>query len=257
MSAPQQVRCIGRCQAARLDQQNRRFDIVETAELAINKLIILSILSRIQGVTLGQLTALSLETLYMDYFDFVTAFEELCRDHMAVESVRKGEDVLDAVGRPVTRCDLTPQGRTVFNTLENRIPLPIRSYLAQACSGWQKDIRLRNTLSASCEPDANGLFLVRLKQNDGLKDLIDLRLTIPDKAMGQMICDRWKRNPQTVYLGLLTLLTGETAVIPEASESYDNLDFSDAAQNRADLPVEADPQQQTLVDLNEQSLPVE
>ena len=54
---------------------------MESAELAINKLIILSILRRIQGVTLGQLTALSLETLYMDYFDFVTAFEELCRDH--------------------------------------------------------------------------------------------------------------------------------------------------------------------------------
>jgi len=31
-------------------------DFLETAELAINKLIILSILNRIQGITLGQLT---------------------------------------------------------------------------------------------------------------------------------------------------------------------------------------------------------
>ena len=219
---------------------------MDTAELAINKLIILSILSRIQGVTLNQLTTLSLETLYMDYFDFVTAYEELCRDHMTTEGVRKGEETLDAVGRPVTRCDLTPAGTAVLATLESRIPLPIRSYLAQACSGWQKDIRLRNTLSASCEPDANGLYLVRLKQNDGLKDLIDLRPTIPDKTMGQMICDRWKRNPQTVYLGLLTLLTGETTLIPETADSYDNLDLSAAAQTEADPPDEADPQQQTL-----------
>ena len=48
---------------------------MESAELAINKLIILAILNRIRGITLGQLTELSLETLYMDYFDFVTAFE--------------------------------------------------------------------------------------------------------------------------------------------------------------------------------------
>ena len=219
---------------------------MESAELAINKLIILSILSRIQGVTLGQLTALSLETLYLDYFDFVTAFEELCRDHMAAESVRKGESVLDAAGRPVTRCDLTTQGCTVFKTLENRIPLPIRSYLAQACSGWQKDIRLRNTLSASCEPDANGLFLVRLMQNDGLKDLIDLRLTIPDHSMGQQICDRWRRNPQTIYLGLLTLLTGETTMIQELSSSYDSLDFTDPGHKSADPAEEHDPQQQSL-----------
>ncbi|MEA4888845.1 MAG: DUF4364 family protein [Clostridiaceae bacterium] len=222
---------------------------METAELAINKLIILSILNRIQGITLGQLTELSLETLYMDYFDFATAFEELCRDHMAQESVRKSETVLDSVGRPVTRCDLTPQGRAVFNTLENRIPLPIRSYLAQACSGWQKDIRLRNTLSASCEPDANGFYQVRLKQNDGLKDLIDLYLTIPDKNMGQMICERWKRNPQTVYLGLLSLLTGEPSLIPETSSSYDNLVFKEPAETNEDpSELPADPQQQSLFD---------
>lgn len=187
---------------------------MDTAELAINKLIILSILSKIKGVTLNQLTTLALETLYMDYFDFVTAYEELCRDHMATESVRKGEETLDAVGRPVTRCDLTPAGTAVLSTLESRIPLPIRSYLAQACSGWAKDIRLENTLSATSEPDANGFYLVRLKQHDGLKDLLDLRLTIPDKSMAQQICDRWKRHPQTVYLGMLSLLTGETTMGP-------------------------------------------
>jgi hypothetical protein len=191
---------------------------VENADVAINKLIILSILNRIPGITLGQLTTISLETLYMDYFDFVTAFEELCRDQMAIESVRKGEAMLDASGRPVTRCDLTPDGKMIYETLKERIPLPIRSYLAQACSGWQKDIRMKNVLSAQCNPDGNGFYVVRLKQHDGLKDLIDLSMTIPDQTMGNLICERWKRNPQTVYLGLLSLLTGELAPVPEKHE---------------------------------------
>lgn len=220
---------------------------MDTAELAINKLIILSILSKIQGVTLSQLTTLSLETLYMDYFDFVTAYEELCRDRMSTESVRKGEEMMDAVGRPVTRCDLTPSGAAVLATLESRIPLPIRSYLAQACSGWQRDIRMQNTLSAQYEPDGNGLYSVRLKQNDGLKDLIDLRLTIPDKAMAQQICDRWKRHPQIVYLGLLSLLTGESAIGMEEQLTETTFEpFRIGLEFDEDDNLTVDPNQQTL-----------
>jgi hypothetical protein len=220
---------------------------MDTAELAINKLIILSILNKIRGVTLNQLTTLSLETLYMDYFDFVTAYEELCRDHMATESVRKGEETLDAVGRPVTRCDLTPAGAAVLNTLENRIPLPIRSYLAQACSGWQKDMRMQNTLSATSEPDGNGFYQVRLKQNDGLKDLLDLRLTIPDKGMAQQICDRWKRHPQIVYLGLLSLLTGEAAIGMEEQ-------LTDSTFEPFQISLEPSGHDMPAIDPNQQSL---
>lgn len=226
---------------------------MDTAELAINKLIILSILDKIQGITLNQLTALALETLYMDYFGFVTAFESLCQDRLALESIRKDEEMMDAFGHPVTRCDLTQAGRIILATLEPRIPMPIRSYLAQACSGWQKDIRLKKTLSGICEPDANGFFLVRLKQNDGLKDLIDLRLTIPDKSMAQQICDRWKRNPQTVYLGMLSLLTGETTVGPDQmmpDSNFDGFGIEDPGPETAEQPeyIPADPMQQTLFD---------
>ncbi len=224
---------------------------MDTAELAINKLIILSILSRIQGITLNQLTTLALETLYMDYFDFVVAFEEICRDRLAIEGTRKGEEILDAVGRPVTRCDLTPAGQAILGTLESRIPLPIRSYLAQACSGWQRDIRLQSTLTATCEPDGNGLFTVRLKQHDGLKDLIDLRLTIPDRGMAQQICDRWKRHPQTVYLGLLSLLTGEPTLAPEEVQpdsSFEPFSLAEKSAAAGDLALEQPihPQQQAL-----------
>ncbi|MDW7657665.1 MAG: DUF4364 family protein [Bacillota bacterium] len=221
---------------------------MELAELAINKLIILSILNRIPGVTLGQLTTIALETLYMDYFDFVTAFEELCRDQMANESIRKGETALDAAGRPVTRCDMTPEGKSVYLTLEHRIPLPIRSYLAQACSSWRKDIRMQNILTASCDPDGNGLYRVRLRQSDGIKDLIDLALTIPDKTMGLLICERWKRHPQTVYLGLLSLLTGEPTPVPDQGQFTPDSEQTEEAGPRSEPP---DPLQQSLFESGE------
>lgn len=220
---------------------------MDTAELAINKLIILSILEKVPGITINQLTTLSLETLYMDYFDFVTAYEELCRDHMIAEGLRKSEEMLDATGRPVSRCDLTPAGSSVLATLENRIPLPIRSYLAQACFGWKKDQRLQNTISATSDPDGNNGYLVKLKQSDGIKDLIDLRLTVPDKEMGELICERWQRQPQTVYLSILSLLTGELGI--GSGEQLTDRTFEDITavdpEPGQDKFAE-DPKQQTL-----------
>lgn len=190
---------------------------MQPAEMATHKLIVLAILSRTPGITLSQLTGLALETLYMDYFDFVTAFDELCRDRLATESVNKGEKVRDASGKLITRIYLTPAGEILYTTLEDRIPMPIRSYLAQACADWQQDKRREQQLSAECDPDGNGFYQVRLRQNDGRRDILELNLTLPDQQVGRAICARWLRQPQTLYLGLLSLLTGE--VLPPSGDS--------------------------------------
>ncbi len=174
---------------------------------AIHKLIILAILDQAKGVTVNQLTALALETLYMDYFAFRKAYDELIRDHLATEAVRKGEVLADAAGRPIARCDITAQGLSILDTLESRIPLPVKSYLTSALSGWRKDQLRESTVTADFSPDANGFFLVRLGQHDGRKETIDLRLTVPNETVARRLCANWRQFPQTLYMGLLTLLT--------------------------------------------------
>lgn len=180
---------------------------MENEQRAIQKLIILAILGRANGLTVNQLTALALETLYLDYFDFIHAYEELVRDHLATESMRKGETMTDASGQPVTRCDITPQGQTILDTLENRIPLPVRSFLASTLAGWRKDQLRESTVTATFDPDANGFYQVRLKQHDGRKETVDLRLNVPSEAIARELCRNWRQYPQTLYMGLLTLLS--------------------------------------------------
>jgi hypothetical protein len=182
---------------------------MERSELATTKLIILYILRRLPAVTLNQLTSLSLDTLYMDYFGFAAAFEGLRADQMLTSAVRKGELSLDAAGHPVVRCDLTERGLAVLEALENKIPLPVLSYLAQESPVWQKDIRRERQLTASFDPDANGRYRVRLRQLESENPMVDLSLTIPDKKLARQICDRWLRQPQSMYLGLLALLADE------------------------------------------------
>ncbi|MDD2457055.1 MAG: DUF4364 family protein [Eubacteriales bacterium] len=188
---------------------------MERSELAITKLIILYIIRSLPAVTLSQLTALALDTLYMDYFGFATAYEGLRTDQMLAASFRDDDPARDAAGQAVIRCDLTEQGRAILETLEHKIPSPIRSYLAQASTSWQKDIRLERQLTAWYEPDGKGQYRVSLSQSEGEKKLVDLALTIPDKSLAMQICDRWQRLPQSMYLGLLALLSDEPVLRQE------------------------------------------
>lgn len=180
---------------------------MEHDQRAIHKLIILSILGQAIGLTYNQLMNLALETLYLDYFAFIHAFEELVHDHLVSVAVRKDEVQTDAAGQPLARCDIMPQGRNILSTLEARIPLPIRSYLASALSGWRKDQMRENTVTATADPDADGFFQVRLRQHDGRKETINLHLNVPNQVIADEICANWRQYPQTLYLGILSMLT--------------------------------------------------
>jgi len=175
----------------------------------------LYIIRSLPAVTLSQLTALALDTLYMDYFGFATAYEGLRNDQMIAASFRDDDPARDAAGQAVIRCDLTAQGRAILETLEHKIPSPIRSYLAQASTSWQKDIRLERQLTARYESDGKGQYRVSLSQSEGEKKLVDLALTIPDQSLAMQICDRWQRLPQSMYLGLLALLSDEPVLRQE------------------------------------------
>jgi hypothetical protein len=217
---------------------------MERNELATTKLIILYILRSLPAVTLNQLTSLALDTLYMDYFGFATAFEGLRNDQMIAASVRKDEQSKDASGRSLVRCDLTDRGLAILETLEHKIPLPIRSYLAQESTVWQKDIRRERQLSATSDPDGNGQYRVRLRQMESEKSLVDLMMTIPDKNLAQQICDRWQRLPQSMYLGLLALLSDEPVL---RQESLPNLPVIGTAKVTDDAAISPMSGQQSLM----------
>lgn len=197
---------------------------MERAELATTKLIILYILRSLPAVTLNQLTSLALDTLYMDYFGFATAYEGLRTDQMIAAGVRKDEQARDAAGRSVVRCDLTERGRMILEALEHKIPVPIRSYLAQESTVWQRDIRRERQLSATVDPDGNGQYRVRLRQMEGENPLVDLSLIIPDLNLANQIIDRWQRLPQSMYLGLLALLSDEPVLRQNSLVTAQDLD---------------------------------
>lgn len=177
---------------------------MDKAEKARNKIIILYILSRIPGITVGELTSMALDTCYMNYFTFATAFDDLCGSMMVTRAVRKGEDMKDADGNPVVRCDITATGLEILSRLQHTIPEHIHAFLNDASKSWEKTTRKNTEVKATFDPDFFGGYDVRLSLSDGVKDLISLRLSIPTKEMAVRICNKWKENTQELYLELLT-----------------------------------------------------
>ncbi len=180
---------------------------MDKTEKTRNKIIILYIVSRIPGITIGELTAMAIDTCYMNYFTFATAFDSLCKSRFITKSIRKGEELKDAAGDPVSRCDVTGTGLEILNRLQHTIPEHIHSFLASASKIWEKTSHKNIDIRSTFDPNIYGGYDVKLSLSDGMKDLIVLRLTIPTKEMSVRICNRWKDNTQELYLEILSFLT--------------------------------------------------
>ena len=180
---------------------------MDSNESVRNKIIILHILSRIPGITVGELTAIALDTCYMNYFAFAAAFDDLLRNHFLTRAVRKGERMLDSDGNPVFRCDITGVGIETLNRLIHLIPENVHTFLNKTFADWEKSLKKNAEVRASVAPDPFGGFRVTLLLSDGTRDLISLSLAVPSKEIAVTICNNWKENTQAQYLAILSRLS--------------------------------------------------
>jgi Domain of unknown function (DUF4364) len=175
-------------------------------DLPSGKLILLYMLSKVSGMPAADLQAWAIESLYLDYFSFAQAKEELKRDHLMAEAVRKGESRKDASGRFIELCDITPEGEVVLNRLVSTIPMTAQAYLTQTAVRWGQNIRAQANVKASYDPDANGAYVVRLSLYDGTNRNCEILLPAPDEDTAQKMCRRWKESTAGIYKNLLLSL---------------------------------------------------
>ena len=175
----------------------------------INKVIILYILSSSEGLTLPRLNDLAVGTAYMDYFQFIQAFNELREDHCVLLSVRKEEPVRDSFGRAVERCSLTPRGQEALKMLSQGIPQHVADYLANETGMWSRENRESRASEASYQPDPTGGYQVSLRIGDSIGELLSLRIRLPGRAEAARLCDRFREDPASFHLQLLQLMTRE------------------------------------------------
>ncbi len=174
-----------------------------------NKIIILYIINKLPGITTGELTAMSIDTCYMNYFGFAGAFDDLLSSRFVTVSSRKGETRMDASGKAVSRCDITAVGLETLNRLIHLIPSHIHTFLNKAFIDWEKDIKKNAQASSSYDPDLFGGYTVELMLSDGTRELIRIKIAVPSKELAVEICRNWNENTQNTYISALSILSGK------------------------------------------------
>lgn len=175
-------------------------------DLPNGKLIILYMLNQVRSVPAADLMDWAVESLYLDYFSFVQAKEELKRDRLIVEAARKGETRKDTSGRPLELCDITPEGELVLQQLMPTLPVNVRAYLSKAAPKWKQEAHQDASIIASYLPDANGAYQVRLTLSDGAYTAADITISAPNEEIAQTMCRRWKESTGDIYRTILAAL---------------------------------------------------
>ncbi|NLT11837.1 MAG: DUF4364 family protein [Clostridiaceae bacterium] len=180
---------------------------MSNSQLPNAKLIILYILQKIPGISATDLMKQSIDSLYMDYFMFSQAKDELLRDHLMIESVRKGETRKTASGHPLALCDITPEGQSVLTRLLPTLPTAALSYLTAEASKSIVQIKKSTEVRAYYEPDADGHYNVHLILKEGERYIINITLNAPNEKVAEHMIRRWKENTSTIYATLINQLS--------------------------------------------------
>ena len=173
------------------------------------KIIILFILSKVSGIPSARLTDCAIESLYMDYFLFSQAKQELLDQRLMTEGERKGELRKDASGRTVLSCDIPPAGSAILQRLLPQVPAGIRAYLSSASKTWHHESDEDSSVYADYVVNDEGTWDVDLRLLEKGATTFSLRWTAPTEEVAKRTCARWRDNTAETYLQILRILSEE------------------------------------------------
>ncbi|MDD2213110.1 MAG: DUF4364 family protein [Oscillospiraceae bacterium] len=183
----------------------------DTREQVTQKVILLYIASSLPGLTQDELLQIALGTMYMDYFTFSELYRQLLANAFLTQAQRKGETERDSNGQPIWRCDITPQGQQILDSLSGTLPLPLRHHLSETVRQYRHQLADEASCRASYLPDEQGRYKVLLTLQDKQDVLFELSAVVPEEHLARQITERWQQQHEALYPRLLQLLLNNQA----------------------------------------------
>lgn len=175
------------------------------------KIIILFILSKVNGIPTSQLMDCAVESLYMDYFLFTQAKQELLDQGLMTEGERKSELRKDASGRTLLSCDITPAGTEILQRLLPSVPAGIRAYLSSASKSWRHESSESESVFADYYPNDEGTWEVKLCLIERGATTFSLVWHAPSEEVAERTCRRWREDTAETYVQLIRLISEKKA----------------------------------------------
>lgn len=160
------------------------------------KFLILYIVSRVsEPVTLAELQELTMCDDGIDYFDFA----ECLNDLVNTEHLRLEDDCYS----------ITTKGLRNSEICESSLPYSVRIRADKNLAEYHKLLLRRNQVQGRITERENGTYTVKLSLRDDVDSVMDLELMVATEEMAKNLADRFRKNPEKIFSGVLAALYGE------------------------------------------------
>lgn len=140
-----------------------------------------------------------------NYFGFASALHELLVSGHVDLKKQDNEDLYKT----------TSLGVETAKLFERRLPASVREKAVNAAVRLLARIKRESENRVEIEKNASSGFYVTCNVLDMGDTLMSVKLLVADQAQAQAVKSRFQASPETVYKGMLALMTGDAAAAAE------------------------------------------
>ena len=161
-----------------------------TESIVLYKLIVLYMLDRVNfTLTNSQISDFVLEKGYTNYFTLQESINGL------VDS----EFVYVSTIRSSSHYKITDKGEEALSMFENKIPYAIKQDILEFFEQQQINLKKETEIQSDYYLNEANEYTVSCVINDRNEPLLDIKVSVPTKAVAVAICDNWRQKSTEVY----------------------------------------------------------
>ena len=165
--------------------------------LTLYKLIVLYMLNRVSfPITPAQISEFILEKEYTNFLTLQQVISELADANMLQTQNTNNRTLLT----------ITEDGRETLTFFENRISDTIKEEIVEFFRSKEFELLDEISIQSTYYKSTSGDYEAHLLAKERGTNLIDLKLSVPDKETATAICDNWQEKNQEIYQYLIKQL---------------------------------------------------
>lgn len=158
--------------------------------LTLYKLIVLYMLNRVSfPITPAQISEFILEKEYTNFLTLQQVISELADANMLHTQNTNNRTLLT----------ITEEGRETLTFFENRISDTIKEEILEFFRSKEFELLDEVSIQSNYYKSTSGDYEAHLLAKERGINLIELKLSVPDKETASAICDNWQEKNQDIY----------------------------------------------------------
>lgn len=158
--------------------------------LTLYKLIVLYMLNRVSfPITLAQISEFILEKEYTNYLTLQQVIGELTDANMITTHATTNRTLLS----------ITEEGKETLSYFENHISDTIKEEIIEYFKEKEWELRDELSIQSNYYKSTSGDYEAHLIAKERGVNLIELKLSVPNKETASAICDNWQSKNQNIY----------------------------------------------------------